>query len=731
MARQRLTPLAIALIIGLGVSMLRIGGCRSLDLLDLRALDYRLLQRGPQPASDQVVIVAIDKNSLKEVGRWPWSRAVMAHLIERIAAGNPAVIGVDVIQAEPTSECSLDGLDGKLDDACLAAVHSALDGAQHDDQQLADAVRASQRTVLGYYFDFEGGGKTNEPTAETAYKVVRTAPSSRLDRVRQAAVVDQNLPELAAAASGLGYFNFFPDADGIYRRAPLVIGFGDRLVMPLSLAMLQCYWPDRPAAIEFDTSGVKSVRLGTLALPVEEDGQLLVSYRGRPRTFRHIRAADVLNGRVAPETFRDKLVLIGATAVGIADVRAAPFDSTFPGVEIHATVLDNILRQDFIYQPRWIGSARAGVADVVVILALVVVLHFALHPLRGRAGALVALTALGAYVVGSQLLFTHTGAALSLAYPALAIVVTYLAISVEHYALADREKRQTRRMLDLYLNPALASYVSERPEMLKLGGEKSERTVLFSDIKNFTPIAERLEPEQLVELLNLYLGEMTDIVFAEDGMLDKYIGDGVMAVWGAPIPQSDHAVRACRAALTMIQRLEQLNALCSERGWPNLSIRIGMNSGAMVFGNMGSTGHLSLTVMGDHVNLGARLEGINKLYGSTIIASQATIDLAREVVVARELDFVRVKGKAQTVRIFEVLGPADTAPQWAELIERFAAGLAAYRARDWQAAIAAFERARFVRDGDGPSDLYLRRCREHQRTPPPPEWEPVTSFGEA
>ena len=328
-------------------------------------------------------------------------------------------------------------------------------------------------------------------------------------------------------------------------------------------------------------------------------------------------------------------------------------------------------------------------------------------------------------------MFTHTGAALSLAYPALAIVVTYLAISVEHYALADREKRHTRRMLDLYLNPALASYVSERPEMLKLGGEKSERTVLFSDIKNFTPIAERLEPEQLVELLNLYLGEMTDIVFAEDGMLDKYIGDGVMAVWGAPIPQADHAVRACRAALTMIQRLEQLNALCLERGWPHLSIRIGMNSGPMVFGNMGSSGHLSLTVMGDHVNLGARLEGINKLYGSTIIASQATIELARQLVIARELDFVRVKGKAQTVRIFEVLGPADTAPQWAELIERFAIGLAAYRARDWEAAITAFESARVVRSDDGPSDFYLRRCREHLRTPPPPGWEPVTTFGEA
>jgi adenylate cyclase len=204
-----------------------------------------------------------------------------------------------------------------------------------------------------------------------------------------------------------------------------------------------------------------------------------------------------------------------------------------------------------------------------------------------------------------------------------------------------------------------------------------------------------------------------------------------MAVWGAPIPQADHAARACRTALAMIENLVQLNAQCVARGWPTLNIRIGLNSGPMVFGNMGSSGHLSLTVMGDNVNLGARLEGINKLYGSTIIASEATVALAREVIVVRELDLVRVKGKAQTVRIFEVLGHAATAPQWAELIGHFHTGLAAYRACDWDAAISAFERARQSRPDDGPSDLYLRRCRDHQRTAPPPAWEPVTTFGEA
>ena len=731
MTRQRLIPLGIALAIGLAVSALRIAGWRPLDLLDLRALDYRLQRRGTEPASGQVVIVAVDDASLAEVGRWPWSRALVARLIDQIAADRPAVIGADLVQSEATEACTFDGLDGAIDDACRTALRNAVRGAQTDDHQLAEAVRASQHTVLGYFFDFERHDRETPPTAESTYPLVQRTAESQVEQVPRATSATQNLPELVAAARGLGYFNFFPDTDGLFRQAPLAVRFGERVALPLSLAMLQVYWPDRPLAIRFGPSGVESVHLGTLAIPVAEDGQLLVNYRGPGGTFRHISAADVLDGRVPPETFRDKLVLVGVTAVGAGDVRAAPFDAVYPGVEIHPTVLDNILRQEFIYRPMWLGSVRAGLADVAVIFLFVFLLEFALHPLRGFAGALVVLGTLGGYVVGSQLLFTSTGAVLSIAYPALAISLTYLGISVTHYLVVDREKRHARRVLSLYLNPSLANYVSEHPETLKLGGEKSDRTVLFSDIKSFTPIAERLNPEELVELLNLYLGEMTDIVFAHDGMLDKYIGDGVMAVWGAPIPQADHATRACHAALTMIERLVPINEACTARGWPTLSIRIGLNSGPMVFGNMGSSGHLSLTVMGDNVNLGARLEGINKLYGSAIIAAEATITLARDVVVARELDLVRVKGKAQTARIFEVLGPADTAGRWAELIQHFHTGLEAYRAGDWAGAIAALERAQRVRPKDGPSDLYLRRCREYLRTPPAPGWEPVTTFGEA
>jgi adenylate cyclase len=252
--------------------------------------------------------------------------------------------------------------------------------------------------------------------------------------------------------------------------------------------------------------------------------------------------------------------------------------------------------------------------------------------------------------------------------------------------------------------------------------------VLFSDIRGFTTISEGMAPEALVELLNAFLGDMTEVIFRYDGMLDKYIGDAIMAVWGAPLPQADHAARACQAALAMLARLHALTEQWRERGWPPLQIGVGVNSGPMVFGNMGSADHLSLTVIGDEVNLGSRLEGLSKLYRANIIASEATIKGAGEVVVARELDLVRVKGKRLPVRIFEILAPGSERAQWQPLVEQFAAGIAAYRERRWEEGIALFGAILAARPDDGPAQLYLQRCREMVDTPPGPDWDAVTTM---
>jgi adenylate cyclase len=703
MRSRWLISLFIALAMGGAMAALRLGGFRPLAALEARAFDARLLLRGKQTASDQVVVVAVDDASLAELGRWPWSRPRVAELLTLISAGGPKVIGVDLVQSEPTASTT---------------------GAS-EDAQLVESVRASGRIVLGYYFEFRD--ENESPYAgETAYSLVQRSPGADDSPVPLGRFAVRNLPELTTAAAGLGYFNFRPDHDALFRRAMLAVRFHDRVVLPLSLAMLQHAWPDRPSAIRFGPFGVESVRLGDTTIPVDRDGEMLINYRGAGQTFRFISAADVLAKRVAPaDVFHDKFVVLGISAIGVADVRATPVDASLPGVEIHATILDNVLRRDFIAQPTWSGP------DLAVILLLALLVGVTLRFTHGLMSALLATTIIVAYLALSQLVFQRTGIVLAAIAPTLAAALTYSAVSLNQYLTVDRENRRTRRMLEFYLSPALARYLSERPDMLRLGGEKSDRSVLFSDLQGFTKMSEGLAPEQLVLLLNDYLGEMTDCVFAQDGMLDKYVGDGVMAVWSAPVAQTDHALRACRSALAMVEKLALINARNAARGWPTLRVRIGLNSGPMVFGNMGSEGHLSLTVMGDEVNLGARLEGINKSYGSTIIASEATIAASGDGLVVRELDRVRVRGRTGAVRIYEILGERDSAARWQALLDHFAAGLAAFRARDWAAASDAFEAALAARPNDGPSAYYLRRCQKFAETPPPDSWEAVTSFEEA
>ena len=457
-------------------------------------------------------------------------------------------------------------------------------------------------------------------------------------------------------------------------------------------------------------------------MPVAEDGQMLLNYRGPAGAFRHVSALDVLRGRVPPETLRGKIVLLGVTATAVGDIRVTPFDGALPGVEIHATALDDILHGDALVasQVARHGGDRRHPASVSCSSAWCC---------SGRAdppGCWSPAPFWSRYLIVSQWLFVADGLPLSLVYPILAISLTYVAISVLHYIVEEREKRETRKALSLYLSPSMAELLSRQPDLMKLGGEKRELTVFFSDIRGFTTISEKLAPENLVELLNLYLGNMTDIVFSYDGMLDKYIGDAVMAVWGAPLPQADHAQRACRATLEMFARLEVLNREWQERGWPVLSIGAGINTGPMVFGNMGSARHLSLTVMGDNVNLGSRLEGLNKTYGTHAIASESTLRAVGDLAVVRDLDLVRVKGKYEPVRIFELLAMDGDRDRWAPLLEPYAAGIEAYRQRRFEEARASFTAILASRPADGPAKLYVERCETMAANPPPPDWDGVT-----
>jgi adenylate cyclase len=423
LARLRISSSRLGLLVGTLLSLVQFHGCSYLDLIELRARDYRFLQRGAQAADPDIVIVAVDDASVERFGRWPWSRGVMAQLLDRLDSANPAVIGLDIVESEPEAERDLDLLHQRLtgiDDRTWKTVQRALGEGATDDERLAEVLRSSGRVVLGYFFDFQRQVDRSPVRLPTSYTLVQDSGSPTGEQhLPQASAVKGNLPVLTAAARAVGYFNFFPDADGFYRRAPLAIRFNGQIALPLSLAMLRVYRPQAPLAIRFGPSGVESIRFDAELLPVARDGEMFINFRGPGKTFRHVAAAAVLSGEVPPDVFRGKIVLVGVTATALADVRVTPFDGTFPGVEIHANILDNILRGDFVFQP---GGSE--VFEPVLDLLLAALLGFLLRYGRGVTGALVAAAVLGAYVGLSQWAFVTHGWLLNLVYPLLAIGLT-------------------------------------------------------------------------------------------------------------------------------------------------------------------------------------------------------------------------------------------------------------------------------------------------------------------
>ena len=727
----------IALFLASAFSALRFTGCAVLDQAENRALDLRFRWRGEVLAGEDVVIVAVDDRSIEEIGRWPWPRAVQAKLIDRIAEGGPAVIGLDIVHSEAS---------GGLTDSQLRSITKGLSerGRQNvlhalvnnrDDALFAESLKKAGNVVLGYFVDFSNTVGAIDPGEVATYAAVRLAKDVRAGAlpggVRHAERAVVNIPEIRSAAREQAYFNIVPDADdGGVRRMPMVIEVGGQMALPLPVAMYEEYVLARKrsgasvaSSVSIEPFGVREARVGDLPIPLSEDGQMLLNYRGRGRTFLHHSAAAVLSGQVRSDVFQDRLVIVGISAVAVGDLRVTPFDGVFPGVEVLATALDNMLRKDFVRCPQWLVVVEIATM-LLAAIGLAALLYFAPGWVGGFGAAIMTVAYLGV----TQYLFERRGLVLAMVHPLLTMVSVYAVGNIESYLREERERRKLRHALELYLSPSMAALLSQHPERLRLGGEKRHMTVLFSDIRGFTNLSEGTEPEQLVEFLNAYLGEMTDAVFATEGMLDKYVGDAVMAVWGAPLEQPDHARRAVGCARDMLARLERLNREWQSRGWPELRIGIGINSGDMVFGNMGSAQHLSLTVIGDEVNTASRFEGLTKEYGVDIIVGKATVAALggwSEEPATRELDLVRVKGKEEPLPIFEVAARCEDASR---SFDAFEAGLAAYRLRQWAAARHRFREAVERNTGDSAAALFLERCERMESEDPGPLWDGVTTM---
>jgi len=684
--------------------------------------DSWLKHTAPSGLDDRVTIIDIDEASLKSLGRWPWSRDIMATLVEQLFDRyGVAALGFDVVFAEPDQSSGLETLE-HLAQHELAASRDFQAALKQLAPRLDYDARFAQSLVgrpvsLGYYFIPAGYGDT-----KTGMLPPPSLPTTMGEGM--ATGYGANLAVFQRAAQGAGFFNMRADADGIARQMHLLTPYGTGSYLALSASTLRAAFGGEPA-----TAGVEQQRLlgrhyaapwlevGGIRVPLSADGSVHVPYRaGSP--FPYISAAQVLAGKAPSAQLENRIVLLGSTAPGLTDLRATPFSSTFPGVEIHAHLIAGMLDGTTRSTPPWADDARLVAVLVLGALLTLVLLRFG--PWVGLVttlGLLVGL--LAAYAAAWSRFWV-----VPMAAPMLTVFGLYALNTAYGFFAETRSKRQITKLFGQYVPPELAVEMSRDPAHYTMEGQSRDMTVLFSDIRGFTDFSEKLPPAELAEVLNAYLSTMTRIVQQQRGTIDKYIGDALMAFWNAPVEVSDHASRAVQTALDMQAALPQLNREFAARNWPEVKIGIGVNTGRMSVGNMGSAFRMAYTVMGDAVNLGSRLEGITKQYGVGILVTQTTVE-ADPLHRFMKIDEVRVKGKATPVAIYEALGAASgLAESVRQDASDFESAFARYQAQDWEAAETIL-RTLNARAPRTLYDIYLERIAHFRAEPPPEDWDGV------
>jgi len=711
---------------------LRIG---FIDQIENIAYDQRLLLTMPNTLEKRVVIVDIDERSLTAEGRWPWGRDKLAELVRRSFEDYKAgLLGFDIVFAEPDTSSGLDVLDSLATtafegDGNYRAKLEQLRPALNYDARFAETLGGFP-VVLGYYFNFTSAGdeevaRIGELPSPTFVKGTFTGKNVLF---RRADGYGANLGALQAKAIAGGHFNPQLDPDGVVRRVPMLIEYDGAYYGSLSLEMARhALGPvevkprfERPRFSGGAYAGLEWLDVGRYSVPVDRHVQTLVPYRGRKGSFPYVSATDILNGTADKSLLNGAVVLVGTTAPGLLDLRATPVGEAFPGVEVHANLIAGILGGTIKQLPEY--TLGAEVLLLVVFGVVMAVLAPVLSPL---AATLLAGALLSAHVLFNLVIWTAGNLVLPVASGVLMLLTMFMLNMSYGYFIETRGKRQLTGLFGHYVPPELVDEMARRPEAYSLEAQSREMTVLFSDVRGFTTISEGLNPKELSALMNQFLTPMTRVIHEHRGTIDKYMGDAVMAFWGAPLSDVEHARHAMQAGLEMLARVDQINNEFASRGWPPLKIGVGINTGPMSVGNMGSEFRMAYTVLGDAVNLGSRLEGLTKGYGVSLIVSETTRGVVPEYAY-REIDRVRVKGKDKPITIYEPLclrGQLDT--KWKDELKLYREALRMYRAREWDTAEMNF--LNLTRASRSPElyRVYVERIAHFRLQPPKGDWDGV------
>lgn len=685
------------------------------------AHDYLVRHHGVAERSHVISLVDLDEASLDQEGQWPWPRYRVADLLKNIQEAGAKVIALDILFAEPdrTSPRRVE------QDLQRAFGHSArIEGVPENlldwDIILAKALKEGN-TLLSCHMhrketDPPGQEKQSDPNYR-GYFYMR-GPAQVSETLFQAEDITLSIPLLAEAAANNAFFNVVPDFDNVVRRAPLVWAMGeDRLYPSLALEAVRMYLDVPQIGIENVENAVTGIRLSNLLIPTDRNAQVVIQYRSMNRqngrlqsSFPVISAADVLAGRLKPGQLADQIVFVGTSAVGLRDLRSTPIRQNTPGVEINATIADNILSGDLLRDPYWMLAFQ-----IIALVCSGLLLTVIVDQQRSWLAFFIVTGILVGTLTSSVLIFRQWNLIFNPTYIMTNVVAIYPVLTTVSFWRSEKRIKWIRSHFGAMVSGKVLEHIETNPQTVTSEGQEAEATVMFSDIANFTNIAEQLHPKEISNLMELYMNPMTQIIMDHDGYVDKYIGDMIMAEWGVPFPTQDHAVLACEAVLEQIAQLEELQARILRLYSRQLNIRIGMHSGPVIAGNMGSQQRYQYTVIGDTVNLAARLEPLNKTYGTVCILSESTYQQSRHLLEVRKLDQLVVAGKTQPVWIYEMLGRKGTVEskklQVAQLYEEAHEAFFVHGKKD--EALSALEYALLIDQRDQPS-VYLReRILEH------------------
>ncbi len=716
-----------------GLHALGLSKFTSIEHLDRLGYDTQVRMSATAGADPRIAIVDIDDASLAKLGRWPWGRDIMAALVGKLFERYGArIVGFDVVFAEPDQSSGLAVLDRLLGgplqhDVDLRRSVEEMRPSLDNDARMAAALRGKP-AILGFYVANDADSRAHG--ALPAPLLTQAAFGDRQVDLLAWRGYNGNLTLFQSAAAGAGHFNQLPDSDGISRRIPLLVDYGGQIHGALSLAIVRALQDQVQVVPSFAAdrgrdgrSVIQALQVGSLRVPLGERATVLIPFRGGRGSFKYYSAADLFEDRVNAKALDGQIVLVGTSAPGLFDLRATPVASVFPGVEIHANLVAGMLDQAIKSSTHPIGKWLAA-AFVATGIILAIWLPF-LTPVRAVSATLGVLIAM----VGMVTLGWHTWNTFVPAGAPLLMLLALLGTNVLFgYFTETRARKHMAQLFGEYVPPALVNQMAEDPEKYSGEARSDVLTVLFADLRSFTSLSESLEPAKLRLLLNEYFTEVSHVIHEHRGTVDKYIGDGVMAFWGAPIGDPEHARNAVKAGLAIQAAARRAQERLPFGGDLSLAVGVGINTGLMSVGDMGSRLRREYTVIGDSVNLAARLESLTKYYGVAIIIGARTREHMPELV-CRELDRVRVQGKEEVVLVYEPLGiqgeiPAvrlDELKMWNQMLR-------AYRARDWDQAEIALIMLQRRHGRTTLNDLYATRIAQFRAAPPPAEWDGVTTF---